>query len=68
MAPSWPVVAEGATGEDVRTIQFSLNAHGQKLAVGGGFGPLPRQGSRPFRPRWAFPPMGLWPAKRDRRS
>jgi peptidoglycan hydrolase-like protein with peptidoglycan-binding domain len=48
MALSWPVVAEGATGEDVRTIQFSLNAHGQSLVVDGDFGPLTKTGVRAF--------------------
>lgn len=48
MALSWPLVAEGATGEDVRTIQFSLNAHGQNLAADGSLGPLTKAAVQAF--------------------
>jgi len=67
MALSWPLVAEGATGEDVRTIQFSLNAHGQNLAVDGGFGPLTKAGVQAFQASVGLAADGIvgdqtWPA------
>lgn len=36
---SWPNVGEGSTGENVRSIQLMLNAHGDSLSVDGDFGP-----------------------------
>jgi hypothetical protein len=67
MALSWPVVAEGATGEDVRTIQFSLNVHGQNLVVDGDFGPLTKAGVQVFQAAKGLASDGIvgdqtWPA------
>lgn len=36
----WPLMQEGSTGEDVRTVQYLLNAQGAALVVDGIFGPL----------------------------
>ena len=67
MALSWPVVAEGATGEDVRTIQFSLNGHGQNLSVDGDFGTLTKAGVQAFQAAKGLASDGVvgdqtWPA------
>lgn len=35
---TWPTEKSGSTGEDVRTVQYLLNAHGATLTVDGGFG------------------------------
>jgi hypothetical protein len=37
---NWPLEKSGSTGEDVKTVQYLLNAHGATLAVDGDFGPL----------------------------
>jgi peptidoglycan hydrolase-like protein with peptidoglycan-binding domain len=37
---TWPIQQEGSTGEDVRSIQYLLNAQGSNLSVDGDFGPL----------------------------
>ena len=36
----WPLQAQGSTGENVRTVQYLLNANGASLTVDGVFGPL----------------------------
>lgn len=36
----WPLQQQGATGENVRTLQYLLNARGASLTVDGNFGPL----------------------------
>ena len=36
----WPLTQQGATGENVRTVQYLLNAQGAGLTVDGVFGPL----------------------------
>jgi peptidoglycan hydrolase-like protein with peptidoglycan-binding domain len=40
MALTWPVEQENATGENVKTVQYLLGAHGHAVAVDGVFGPL----------------------------
>ena len=40
MANEWPLQQVGSTGEDVRTVQLLLAAHGHPVAVDGVFGPL----------------------------
>jgi peptidoglycan hydrolase-like protein with peptidoglycan-binding domain len=67
MALSWPLVAEGATGEDVRTIQFFLNAHGRNLGVDGNFGPLTKAAVQAFQASKGLATDGIvgdktWPA------
>ena len=37
---TWPVVRNGDSGENVRTVQYLLNEHGATLIVDGDFGPL----------------------------
>lgn len=39
MALTWPLVQEGASGEDVRSIQYLVTAHGHTTNVDGSFGP-----------------------------
>ncbi len=36
---NWPVQQLGSTGEDVRSVQYLLNAHGLNVSVDGSFGP-----------------------------
>lgn len=36
---NWPVQQVGSTGENVRSVQYLLNAHGLNVAVDGAFGP-----------------------------
>jgi peptidoglycan hydrolase-like protein with peptidoglycan-binding domain len=36
----WPLEQSGSTGEDVKTVQYLLNAHGAHVAVDGDFGPV----------------------------
>jgi len=35
----WPVQQVGSTGENVRSVQYLLNAHGLNVTVDGAFGP-----------------------------
>lgn len=48
MALSWPLVQEGDTGENVRSVQYLLDAHGFSLTVDGSFGPLTTEAVRTF--------------------
>ena len=45
---SWPTQQLGASGEDVRTVQYLLNAHGSALTVDGSFGPLTKAAVQAF--------------------
>ena len=47
MAP-WPNVSIGASGEDVRSVQHLLGAHGHPVAVDAQFGPLTRAAVQAF--------------------
>lgn len=38
MAINWPLVQQGSTGENVRSVQYLLNQHGSALAIDGSFG------------------------------
>ena len=40
MALTWPLVREGSSGEDVRSVQYLLTAQGHPVTVDGIFGPL----------------------------
>jgi peptidoglycan hydrolase-like protein with peptidoglycan-binding domain len=46
--PPWPLVAINAQGENVKSIQYFLNARGQNLTVDGSFGPLTQAGVKTF--------------------
>ena len=48
MPVTWPLVTLGATGEDVKSIQYLLTAHGHPVAVDGTFGPLTRAAVEAF--------------------
>lgn len=47
-APSWPILRKGATGENVRTVQFLLRQHGATLTVDGDFGSITDTAVRSF--------------------
>ncbi|GIG68881.1 peptidoglycan recognition protein family protein [Phytomonospora endophytica] len=47
-APSWPILRKGATGENVRTLQFLLRQHGATLTVDGDFGAVTETAVRAF--------------------
>jgi Putative peptidoglycan binding domain len=48
VALSWPVVTQGNTGENVRTIQFLLSSHGHSVAVDGDYGPSTKAAVQAF--------------------
>jgi peptidoglycan hydrolase-like protein with peptidoglycan-binding domain len=48
MALSWPLEHEGSAGENVRSIQYLLDAHGSDLVVDGVFGPKTNAAVRAF--------------------
>jgi hypothetical protein len=48
MALSWPLVQEGDTGENVRSVQYLLDAHGFSLTIDGIFGPQTNDAVRIF--------------------
>jgi len=46
--PTWPTQQLGSSGEDVRTVQFLLNVHGQAISADGVFGPATRTAVQAF--------------------
>jgi|SRR5271166_640319 len=44
----WPIEQSGAQGEDIKSIQYFLNAHGSVLVVDGQYGPLTEAAVRGF--------------------
>ncbi len=58
-AATWPVVAQGATGERVVGIQYLLNQRiGAGLAVDGQFGPLTTAAVKKFQVKFGLPANG----------
>lgn len=67
MALIWPIEQIDSTGQDVRTVQYLLTAHGQNLTVDGIFGPLTRAGVKAFQSSHGLSADGVvgpltWPA------
>jgi peptidoglycan hydrolase-like protein with peptidoglycan-binding domain len=63
----WPIQKNGSTGEDVRTVQYLLRAHGAAIAVDGAFGPLTDGAVRAFQGGHGLAVDGIvgnatWPA------
>ena len=48
MALTWPLVQEGSTGEDVRTVQYLVTAQRHSTGVNGVFGPLTKTAVEAF--------------------
>jgi peptidoglycan hydrolase-like protein with peptidoglycan-binding domain len=48
MALTWPLEQEGSTGEDVKTVQCLVTAHGHSTAVDGDFGVLTKAAVEAF--------------------
>ena len=48
MALSWPLVELGNQSENVKSVQYFLNAHGEAVAVDGSFGALTQGAVRAF--------------------
>ncbi len=48
MPLNWPLVQTGATGEDVRSVQYLLTAQGHPTTVDGSFGPLTKAAVEAF--------------------
>jgi peptidoglycan hydrolase-like protein with peptidoglycan-binding domain len=48
MALTWPLVETGSVGEDVRSVQYLVTAHGHPAAVDGQFGPLTKAAVEAF--------------------
>ncbi len=48
MALTWPVEQKGSTGENVRTVQYLVTAHGHATGVDGVFGPLTKTAVEAF--------------------
>ena len=45
---NWPVQQVGSTGENVRSVQYLLNAHGAAISVDGDFGPITQSAVQQF--------------------
>jgi peptidoglycan hydrolase-like protein with peptidoglycan-binding domain len=63
----WPLERTGSTGEDVRTVQYLLDAHGSTLSVDGDFGPLTNAAVESFQGTHGLSVDGIvgnqtWPA------
>lgn len=56
---AWPVLHVGSTGEDVRTLQYLLEAHGVHLAVDGAFGPHTKAAVEQFQTAQALTADGI---------
>jgi hypothetical protein len=66
-SPTWPTVAQGASGERVKTVQYLLNHHGASLSVDGDFGPATHSAVRSFQSARGLGVDGIvgsqtWPA------
>jgi Putative peptidoglycan binding domain len=48
MALTWPLEQEGSTGEDVKTVQYLVRAHGHSITVDGVFGPQTKSAVEAF--------------------
>ena len=48
MVLSWPLEEEGSAGEDVKTVQYLVTAHGHPTGVDGNFGPLTKAAVEAF--------------------
>lgn len=48
MTMTWPLMRVGASGEDVRSVQYLLVQHGREIAVDGLFGPLTKAAVEAF--------------------
>jgi peptidoglycan hydrolase-like protein with peptidoglycan-binding domain len=64
---TWPIQQQGSTGEDVRSVQYLLNAHGSSLSVDGDFGPLTKAAVEHFQGAHGLAVDGIagnqtWPA------
>jgi hypothetical protein len=64
---NWPIQQVGSTGEDVRSVQYLLNAHGSNLSVDGAFGPLTKAAVEQFQGAHGLAVDGIvgnqtWPA------
>ena len=64
---NWPIVKSPATGENVRTVQYLLNAQGASLSVDGIFGPLTTAATQQFQSGHGLAADGIvgnqtWPA------
>lgn len=55
----WPLQQQGASGENVRTVQYLLNARGSSLTVDGVFGPLTATAVRNFQSTVALTADGI---------
>lgn len=64
---SWPIQQVGSTGENVRTVQYLLNAQGAALSVDGDFGSQTQGAVQGFQSAHGLDPDGIvgnqtWPA------
>jgi peptidoglycan hydrolase-like protein with peptidoglycan-binding domain len=64
---TWPEQQPGTNGEDIRSIQYLLNAHGADLSVDGDFGPLTKAAVEHFQGLHGLAVDGIvgnqtWPA------
>jgi peptidoglycan hydrolase-like protein with peptidoglycan-binding domain len=48
MVLTWPLEQEGSQGEDVKTVQYLVTAHGHPTGVDGDFGPLTKAAVQAF--------------------
>jgi len=66
MALTWPLVQEGSSGEDVRSVQYLLTAQGHPVALDGIFGPLTKAAVEAFQAAYGLGVDGIvgnqtWP-------
>jgi peptidoglycan hydrolase-like protein with peptidoglycan-binding domain len=48
MALTWPLEQQGSNGEDVKTVQYLVTAHGHPTGIDGDFGPLTKAAVQAF--------------------
>ena len=66
MALIWPLEQQGSTGEDVKSVQYLLTAHGHSTGVDGVFGPATKSAVEAFQSSRGVPADGIvgpqtWP-------
>ena len=63
---NWPIQQVGSTGENVRSVQYLLNAHGAAVSVDGSFGSMTQSAVQQFQSDNGLQPDGIvgnqtWP-------
>jgi peptidoglycan hydrolase-like protein with peptidoglycan-binding domain len=65
MALTWPLMKQGSTGEDVKTVQYLVTAQGHPTGVDGDFGPLTKAAVATFQASRGLTPISTQEVRRN---